>query len=152
MSFFKTVASLCSGVSVFLKLLSVPLWRMLLHTIMMMLICTLIITTVTWMHDKEKINSVAERFFQKTDGIVLTEQTLSIPRDPDLVRHYVLSENFRFDYFPAPENVDLQCIESSGERTGVICMPAGCIVWARDENMQHRKCMYIVLPVNKIYH
>ena len=133
MSFFKTVISLCSGVSVFLKLLSMPLWRMVLHTILMILTCSLIISTVTWFHDKARVTEVANRFFERTEGILLTEDQLTLPKDPELERHYILAPHFRFDYFAATDQIDLQCIESARETSGVICLPAGCVVWTRDE-------------------
>ena len=149
MSFIRTVISLCSGVSVFLKLLNIPLWRTVLHTILMILVCSLIISVISWFYDKEKISVVSDRFFEQTGGVRLTGDSLEIPLDPETARHYILSQTFRFDYFPTPESVNFTAIEQAHQNSGIICVPAGCVLWTRGAAVP--KYVYACIPAKKLF-
>lgn len=132
MNFFRTVYSLCCGTSVFPRLLNVSLWRVTLHTVLLILFCTILITAGHLLTDGRQIRTVTDSFFRETGGFkVSSDGLIRLGLQPEQSRSYILDEALRFDYFPGG-SLDLSEMNSWHARFGFICLSEGFVFWGRE--------------------
>lgn len=132
MNFFRTVYSLCCGTSVFPRLLNVSLWRVILHTCLLILFCTVLITAGHLLTDGRQIRTVTDSFFRETGGFeVSSDGLIRLGLNPEQSRSYILDEALRFDYFPG-DSLNLSEMSSWHARFGFICLNDGFVFWGRE--------------------
>lgn len=132
MNFFRTVYSLCCGTSVFPRLLNVSLWRVILHTVLLILFCIILITAGHLLTDGRQIRTVTDSFFRETGGFkVSSDGLIRLGLQPEQSRSYILDEALRFDYFPGG-SLDLSEMNSWHARFGFICLNEGFVFWGRE--------------------
>ena len=124
MNFFSIFFALCSGVSIFPKLISRSLHYAFLHLFLLFLLCTVGVVSIRSFREAELIGETANRFFSRTGKIGVTEDRLFLTKSPEVSRSYVAG-NFRFDYFANPADFTPESLQKSRSDFNILFFPSG---------------------------
>ena len=131
MNFFSIFFALCSGVSIFPKLIARPLRFAFLHLFLLLLLCTVGVTAARCLRKAALIEETANRFFSRTGEIGVTEDRIFLTKSPENTRSYVAGD-FRFDYFADPADFTSESLQESQADFNLILFPSGLAFRMKD--------------------
>lgn len=131
MNFFSIFFSLCSGVSIFPKLIVRSLFSAFLHLILLLLLCAVGVTAVRSFRKAGLIEETANRFFSRTGEIGVTEDRLFLTKAPETSRSYIAGD-LRFDYFAAPADFTPESLQKSQSEFNLLFFPSGLAFRMKD--------------------
>ena len=151
MNFFSIFFALCSGVSIFPKLISRPLRFAFLHLFLLLLLCTIVVASVRCFHKAGLIEETANRFFSRTGKIGVTEDRLFLTKSPEISRSYVAGD-FRFDYFADPADFTPESLHESRSEFNLLFFPSGLAFRMKDlSDPDAQKFRLLICPPDMLY-
>lgn len=90
MNFIRTLIDLCSGFSIFKRLEDVSWFRIILHSLMMVILSTLLLTIGGYVNSLSTISNVTRGLFQELGGFRADDAALSVVKDPEKNRDFLL--------------------------------------------------------------
>lgn len=134
MNFFRTSYTLCTKISALVFLTDIPLWRSILHTFLLLIICSVATASCSLMLESGKIDMAAEKIDQETGGFFVHENRLFTGRDiPE--RHFLCNLHsipVRVDYFATEDGVKNAELNSWNEPMGLALTPTKIFLWNGD--------------------
>lgn len=133
MNFFQTVFAICSGPSVFPKLISGrgP-GRAFLHLLLLLLFCLILTSIGSCVLNRKTIHETCHRFYQRTGDLVITPDSCYLEKDPKQSRGYKLTQVFRFDYFASFNDFSDNYLRERRGDCGILYFPTGIVFWTKD--------------------
>lgn len=132
MNFFRTTYTLCTKISALNYLTETTLLRAVLHTILLMIICSFITASCTLYLESEKIDSAIEAVNAETGGFYVHGNSLVTKKDDISARHFVCelhALDFRLDYFGTKQSVDDVELNRWDEPLGMALTPSKVFFW-----------------------
>lgn len=148
MNFFKTVYTLCTRTSALPDFLQTPVWRALLHGLLLMLLCPLLIATVETCRAKSKCENTLQRL-ERTVG------SLGFAGDDMCLGGSFAEKSHRFDLFGLEMRLDYVGEKSKideikpdlwTEKAGVLLTRDNAIIWVKTDSA----FQFMVLPAEMI--
>lgn len=151
MNFFSIFFALCSGVSVFPKLVVRPLRFAFLHLLLLLFLCTVGVTAARYFRKAGLIEETANRFFSRTGEIGVTEDRLFLTKSPETSRSYVAGD-FRFDYFADPADFTSESLQESQSDFNLLLFPTGLAFRMKDFSDPDTQRFHLVIcPPDMLY-
>jgi len=132
MNFFRTAYLLCTRLSGLPQLMGIPLWRTVLHVLLLMIICPLILATVLVKTDKPVRQNTVQLLFAETGGPAFQNGrfVLGSGMPEQHLTFSLMNTAVRFDYVSGkPEKAIPD--ETWKENVGVIGTPGTIYFWLR---------------------
>lgn len=99
--FWRALIGTCSGTSIFPSLLGQSLWRTLFHLLLLMVFMFVILTIGIYVRYGGMFTDAGAALDQRFGALHLSNAGLHPERVPPIAeRHFALTENFWFDYYP----------------------------------------------------
>lgn len=133
MGFFKTVKTLCTRVSAFPELLQTPVWRAILHSVLLLLLCPLIAASVQTCRERKNCSETMQRLSQESGGIGFRGDTIALGNS-QAEQHYafeLFNSYMRLDYVTEKEQLDRVDPAQWKEQTGVLLTHHKGIFWEK---------------------
>lgn len=151
MNFFSIFFSLCSGVSIFPKLIVRSLFSAFLHLILLLLFCAIGVTAVRSFRKADLIKETANRFFSRTGEIGVAEDRLFLTKSPETSRSYIAGD-LRFDYFADPADFTSEALQKSQSEFNLILFPSGLAFRMKDlSDPDTQRFRLVVCPPDMLY-
>lgn len=100
MSFFRTIFALCTRVNVLPDLLQTPVWRAILHTLLLILLCPLLAATMQTCRESDSCKKNIQQLEKECGGFGTGSEGMCLGGSFE-ERHYIFElfgENTRLDY------------------------------------------------------
>lgn len=151
MNFFSIFFSLCSGVSIFPKLIARSLFSAFLHLFLLLLLCAIGVTVVRTFRKADLIGETANRFFSRTGEIGVTEDRLFLTKSPETSRSYIAGD-LRFDYFADPADFTSEALQESQSDFNLILFPSGLAFRMKDlSDPDTQRFRLVIFPPDMLY-
>lgn len=134
MNFFRTTYTLCTKFSALTFFVDVPLWRVVLHTVLLLLLCSLATASCSLLLEYDRINSVVKKIDEDTGGFHVRKNQLVTGNDVT-ERHYVCDLHaipVRVDYFGTEESVEKADPGKWDAYLGLALTPSKFYLWSSD--------------------
>lgn len=139
MNFFRTTYTLCTKISALNLLKEVSLWRALLHTFLLLIICSVATASCTLWLESEKIDSAVENINTETGGFYIRGNRV-LTKNNVTERHFVFdlhSTPLRLDYFNTQESIDRADLNQWDARLGLAVTPTKIYLWNSDGRKEY---------------
>ena len=133
MGFFRTVYTLCTRTSAFPEMLGTPVWKAILHSILLLLICPLIIATVQTCREKKDCAGTLESLKQDSGGFGFRGNDMCFGGSFQ-ERHYtfeLFGSGMRLDYVTTPQEVQTLKPDHWKEHSGLLITKSRAIFWTK---------------------
>ena len=151
MNFFSIFFALCSGVSVFPKLIARPLRFAFLHLFLLLLLCSVGVAAARYFRKAGLFEETANRFFSRTGEIGIAKDRLFLTRSPETSRSYIAGD-FRFDYFADPADFTSESLQESQSEFNLILFPSGLAFRMKDfSDPDTQRFRLVVCPPEMLY-
>lgn len=133
MNFFRTVHTLCTRTSAFPELLKTPVWRAILHGLLLLVLCPLIVATVQTCKEKDACSESVQRLEQESGGFGFNGEAMSLGSSFG-ERHYVFDlfgVNTRLDYVTGRKEILALKADHWKEKQGLLLTKEKGIFWVK---------------------
>ena len=133
MGFFKTVHTLCTRTSAFPDLLGTPVWRAILHSLLLALLCPFLVATVKTCREKKDCADTLQRLEQESGGFGFCGKTICFGGSFG-ERHYtfeLFGSDVRLDYVTEKQQLEKMKPDHWREQSGVLLTKDQAIFWTK---------------------
>lgn len=133
MGFFRTVRTLCTRTGAFPELLNTPLWRAILHSVLLALLCPFVIATVQTCREKKNCTETLQRLEQESGGFGFCGNLLCFNGSFE-ERHYIFElfgSDMRLDYVTEENERNRLKPDHWREQSGVLLTKDQAIFWTK---------------------
>lgn len=133
MGFFKTVRTLCTRTGAFPELLNTPLWRAILHSVLLALLCPFVIATVQTCREKKECAETLRRLEQESGGFGFCGNSMCFNGSAE-ERHYtfdLFGSGMRLDYVTTESERNNLKPDHWREQSGVLITKEQAIFWTK---------------------
>ena len=133
MGFFRTVRTLCTRTGAFPEMLGTPVWKALLHSVLLLLICPLIIATVQTCREKKDCTDTLERLEKVSGGFGFCGNEMCFGGSFQ-ERHYtfeLFGSGMRLDYVTTQQELQALKPDHWKEQSGLVVTKSKAIFWTR---------------------
>ncbi len=137
MGFFKTVYTLCTRTSAFPGMLGTPVWKAILHSILLALLCPLCIATVQTCRAKKEYAPILQRLEQTSGGFGYRGNDMCFGGSFQ-ERHYtfeLFESNMRLDYVTARKELMQLKPDNWKEQNGLLITKKNAIFWTKTPDL-----------------
>lgn len=136
MGFFRTVRTLCTRTGAFPEMLGTPVWKALLHSVLLLLICPLIIATVQTCRKKKDCTDTLTRLEKVSGGFGFRGNEMCFGGSFQ-ERHYtfeLFGSGMRLDYVTTQQELQALKPDHWKEQSGLIVTKSKAIFWTRTQD------------------
>lgn len=137
MGFFRTVYTLCTRTSAFPEMLGTPVWKAILHSVLLLLICPLILATVQTCRAKDDCTAFMERLEHASGGFGFRGDEICFG-GTFKERHYtfeLFDSEMRLDYVTGKEELQRLKPDSWQEQKGLLLTQGAAVFWAKTPDL-----------------
>ena len=133
MGFFKTVYTLCTRTSAFPEMLETRVWKALLHSVLLLLLCPLIVASVQTCRAKQECTTVLQHLEQKSGGFGFSGNEMCFGGTFE-ARHYtfeLFDSDMRLDYVTSRETLQKLDPDRWKEQSGLLITKSLALFWTK---------------------
>ncbi len=134
-SFFSLLFGVCTGLGAFSRIAKLPLWRALLHLLILSVLSSAIVAGVRSFSESKRIHATS-RILETEFGSVLVDRKKGIkPEKKPGKARFVVIDSFRIDYRPSIDSSNELDLNSEGNvDKGVLWTPFSICCWWNEYN------------------
>lgn len=138
MNFFKAFIGVCSGTSVFTRLLRHSVLKALRHLLFMATICAVCVAFAAMIGIVPKIDIASDLVAEHCGDIVFARGRGVLPsREPDKPKLFYIPGNISVCYIPDDYQGELPEIDGDDVRFGIVWLPDNFAVWFKDSDEKY---------------
>ena len=128
-SFLKVLFSVCTGIGIFVDIAVFPLYRTVLHFILLGLLSSILCAFLAMPSVKEKINTVSNAFEQEFGEVVISGREIAPSKEANKTRSIVVG-GISIDYVADAGNPP-SFTPSAGTSNGLLWLPNSAVIWTK---------------------
>lgn len=130
--FFITFYRVCTEVSVFRELATVPFWKALKDFILMTMLCGIAVLAFRYFSVNSSVARFSDAISSEFSQIDISKNGITPLKDPDRQRTLIVG-TLRIDYVPASENAKELELEGGVADRGLIWTPKSLVEWHKGD-------------------
>lgn len=137
MGFFRTVYTLCTRTSAFPEMLGTPVWKAILHSILLLLICPILLATVQTCREKKDCTDTLTRLEKDSGGFGFRGDEICFGGTFE-ERHYtfeLFDSKTRLDYVTGKEELLRLKPDRWKEQKGLLLTQGAAVFWAKTPDL-----------------